>query len=176
MSGRAIKKLIAGSSLALAALTAGATLAGPAGAASNVASKGVPGRVIEDGLPVRCSKFLVNGQLTKYVTADGPTVYGARLSNGSTGQYVMYQENVFDYDTGRWSNGPWSSWAYATTTQGAKLPNQQQTGVYNNRQFVQIVLWWWDPVSKTYTGEMDYLVNQYFHFNYDNPYNTYSYC
>jgi len=95
------------------------------------------------------------------VTANGPTVYARALSNGSTGQWVYEQIKFFDLTTQSVHDSN-AGWTWTTTTTPATLPSRAFNAVYGDTVMVAIRLWWWDPVSQTYTGYMDYGVDSYY--------------
>ena len=167
-------------SLALVlALLAAAVVASGAAAATQVTTTGAPGPVYESANPVICTQQVVAynfGSSYKGVKVFFPTVYARALSNNSRSQWVMEQVHVYDATTGTWDENNYTSWQLATTTQGVTFnPLLKMVGLTDSA-LVEITIWWWDPVSATYTGSMDYLVNTYYRSNYGYPGSQYTYC
>lgn len=163
--------------IALTFSVAAAAFAGAATAATNVSQSRTPGKVVEAQPAVWCTdwysvlaKPMGN---TKDVYVNPPAVYAAALSNGSRQQYVSYAADIFDLTTGVNYPGTFTDWFSASTSTAAQLP-QLHGGVPLYHQLaVRIHILWWDPVSKQYSGALDYTVNSYLNRNYE-PYGLFS--
>jgi hypothetical protein len=133
-------------------------------AATAVSKSGVPGATYEPSQPASCfdNVFARVKQLGVY----GPTVYAAALGNGSRSQYVTWRTDVTDRTTGVTAVGSWSAWALATTTTPVKLAEMDGNFTLFHPLGVRVHILWWDPISKTYTGTLDYTINGYYNYDY----------
>jgi hypothetical protein len=160
-------------------LLAAAVVASGADAATQVTTWGAPGAVYESANPVICTQQVVAynfGMSYKGVKVFFPTVYARTLSNNSRSQYIMEQVHVYDATTGTWDQNNYTSWGLASTTQGVTFNPLLKTVGLNDQALVEISIWWWDPVSASYTGYMDYLVDTYYRSNYGIPGSQYTFC
>jgi hypothetical protein len=147
---------------------AAVAICGTAGAATNVDVSRTPGRVIEPTIHVACSTALAtdatlfgNYTLSKDVYVIPPTVYAARLANGSQAQYVSYAADIYDITSGQNHLGTFTNWYPASTSIPAALPKLHGTVPLGHYVGVRIHIIWWDPVSATYSGTLDYTATSY---------------
>jgi hypothetical protein len=174
---RRARRRTAGALTALA--LAAATLAGlsaPAEASQTLTRTGATGYVAFDNMEGMCTYQAYQSRV--FTKAYNPYISGVRLNNGSTWQYVIARLVSTDMNTGEVSNGAWSSWQTASAGTYTKFPDLTTSAPWNFEKEAQTVqVWWYDPVSKSYTGYAEILLTRLGHVGqYTGDSTMYSSC
>jgi hypothetical protein len=98
------------------------------------------------------------------VTVYGPQISGARLSNGSNGQWAIARAVTTDVATGQVVYGNWSGWKWTTATAYTRFPDLKVSAPWNfEREYVTVEIYWHDPVSRVDSGYAEIALTRLFH-------------